>query len=166
MTTARIFASFLEAVTSGDTKARVSASFLEAIGQGYAKARVSASFLEVILNPPDVLDPEVPSPEVLAMDCTIQGIINQAMEDSAIDVKAVSTRGTVGHHIVQHRAALLSRLAAGWEGVEIGDIEAPLSSPLSLVDIGEIVMVEVRRANDLRWFRVPVRPMNDIGDLQ
>jgi len=95
----------------------------------------------------------------LSLDCTIAGIINEAMLDSGVDVKAVTTRGALGRDIVQHRAALLAHIAAAWEGVEIGDIEYPLMSPISLVDIGEIVMVEARRTSDQQWFRIPLVPL-------
>jgi len=140
--------------------AQITQFAVEAAHLSISNVRFTQFVVEVVRSIAD-RPSTVVSPETLALDCTIAGIINQAMLESGIDVGQVTTRGTLGSHIVRYRAALLGRIAAIWEGVEVGDIEAALASPTSLVDMGEIIMVEARRTSDQVWFPVPVVPLNE-----
>lgn len=101
------------------------------------------------------------SREELVTDCSVAGIMNDAQIQSGVKLSEVTTRGALGLAIVQHRAQLLARLSRVWEGVEIGDIEAALASPLPVGDLGEIVTVEARRKKDQAWFPVRFMPHNE-----
>jgi hypothetical protein len=105
-----------------------------------------------------------PSADEMLLDCTIAGIINNAMLDSGINVKDVTTRGELGRHIVRHRAVLLSRIVATWEGVDVNDTEFVIAGSIALGGIVDrVVRVEVRHTATGVWSRVNVISLEEIS---